>query len=522
VAKGIVYLVGAGPGDPRLITQRGAECIARAEVIVYDRLVAPELLALAKPQAERIYVGKEASRHALEQDQINALLAERGQSQVVCRLKGGDPFVFGRGGEEARYLRERGVPFEVVPGVTSAIAAPAYAGIAVTDRTLASTVAFVTGREDAEKTESTIPWDSLAGMDTLVILMGVGALPEIAAQLLAHGRAAGTPAAVIERGTTPAQRTVVGTLGDIAEKVRQAGLKPPAVTVVGEVVRLREAMRWFDAGPLFGKRIVVTRSREQASALSHLLRERGAEPIEVPVIRIAPIPAEPEAVRALMSKPFDWVIFTSANGVRLFVEQLHGAGLDVRALGPARLAAIGPATAGALRAFGLAVDLVPGKFVAEELAAALPADLNGRRVLLPGARERRDVVARTLRERGAEVVDWPVYEALPGEAQALADGRIDLSAEALGSVAGAVSGLLAKADAITFASSSAVRHFVRLAGAEARGAKVACIGPVTAEAARRLGLPVDVVAEEYTIPGLVRALENAFASEAPPPGMGEG
>lgn len=494
--KGMVYLVGAGPGDPGLLTVKALECLRQADCILYDRLVSVRILSHARLDAEQIYVGKESGHHTLKQEDIHRLLVQKArEGKVVCRLKGGDPFVFGRGGEEAQALQDAGVPFEVVPGVTSAIAVPAYAGIPVTHRGVSSSFAVVTGHEDSAKGQSGLRWEHLAhGVDTLLFLMGVENLPHIVDQLLAHGRRPDTPVALVRWGTTPAQETLVGTLADIATRAQEAGLRPPVVAIVGDVVRLREHLRWFDTRPLFGKRILVTRAREQASDLVAQLEAFGAEAIEFPVLRIAPLEWD-EPVGG-----YDWVIFTSVNGVRCFFDRLRALGHDVRAIGSARVGAIGPATAEALEARGLRVDYVPPSFVAEAFAEHFPEDPVGRRILIPRAREARDVLARRLSERGAQVCVLPVYETLPNTdlsqdiGRRIREGRFD---------------------AVTFTSSSTVRNLVAAVGADAlRGVFVACIGPITAETARHLGLTVGVVAEEHTIPGLVRALVASFSSSA--------
>ncbi|MGB6895656.1 MAG: uroporphyrinogen-III C-methyltransferase [Dehalococcoidia bacterium] len=506
-ASGKVWLVGAGPGDPGLLTLAGAACLARAEVVLYDRLVHPRLLDLAPAGAERIYVGKQAGGHTLTQDEINALLVARAcEGKRVVRLKGGDPYVFGRGGEEAEALVAAGVPFEVVPGVTSAVAAPAYAGIPVTHRGLASSVAVVTGHEDAAKEESSIDWARLAtGVDTLVLLMGVANLPDIAEQLVRHGRPPETPAAVIEWGTLPRQRTVSGTLGDIARRAAEAGLQPPAVTVVGEVAGLRETLRWFDNRPLFGKRVLVTRTRRQASALSQALAEAGAEPIELPTIEIEPR-ADPGAVQAaldaLRAGAYAWALFTSANGVELFFGHLRERGLDARAFGSAMVAAIGPGTAEALAGEGIAADLVPEDFLAEGLLRALAEhEMADRRVLVPRAEGARRELIEGLEAQGARVDELTLYRsAVPREPDA--EGLRRLRAGEL--------------DIVTFASSSAVRNLAEMLGDNPeplRRPLIACIGPVTAQAAEELGLTVGLVSEEHTIPGLVRALEEKYRSE---------
>lgn len=501
MSRGRVYLVGAGPGDPGLITLRGRDCLARADVIIYDRLANPQLLSQARADAERIYVGKEASRQALSQEEINRLLVDRArQGQVVCRLKGGDPFVFGRGGEEAEALVAAGIPFEVVPGVTSAVAAPAYAGIPVTHRRFSSSLAIVTGHEDPTKEESAIRWERLAtAVDTLVFLMGVRYLPEIVQQLLAHGRPPETPVALVRWGTHPGQETLVGTLANIVQKVAEAGFQSPAVTVVGEVVSLREKLRWFDTQPLFGQRVLVTRTRAQASALSELLRERGAEPVECPVIQIRPLDFQARLQElATAGFPVDWLIFTSANGVEIFFAGLHEIGRDARALGRVKLGALGPATGAALAERHLRVDYGPSKFIAEQFLEEFPEPVEGQHILIPRARAAREALPEGLKARGADVEVLPVYETVRDGAGAAAVQR-QLAAGEI--------------DWVTFTSSSSVEHFVALVGPVPSGVKVACIGPVTADTAREKGLRVDVVAEEYTIPGLVQAIERYLREE---------
>jgi uroporphyrinogen III methyltransferase/synthase len=500
-SKGLVYLVGAGPGDPGLITVKGLTCLQKADVVIYDRLVSPALLRQAPQGCELIDAGKSPQGHTLPQEAINALLVEKALAgKVVVRLKGGDPFLFGRGGEEAEALAEAGVPFEVVPGVTSAIAAPAYAGIPVTHRDHTSTFAVVTGHEDPTKADSSIDWQKLAtGVGTLVFLMGVGNLPQIVAKLIEHGRDARTPVAIVQQGTEARQKTVTGTLGDIVERAREADIKPPAVTIVGEVVRLREKLRWFDTKPLFGKRVLVTRSREQASALSQRLRELGAEPLEYPAIAIAqPKDIAPldEAIARLPT--YDWLIFTSANGVRSLVDRMSEKRLDMQALARLKIAAIGPATAQALARYGLRVDYLPEVYTSEEIAAGI-GDVAGQRILLPRATRAPKQLAQALRGKGAVVDEVAAYRTLavgaPDELKALlADGQIDI---------------------VTFTSSSTVRNLAAslqgLTPADVLSrCLVACIGPVTARTAARLGIRVDVVAKEHTIPGLVEAIVAAL------------
>jgi uroporphyrinogen III methyltransferase/synthase len=480
------------------LTLRGAEALATADVVVYDHLASSALLAHARPDAERIYVGKKAGSHTLPQDEITALLVEQALAgRRVARLKGGDPFVFGRGGEEALALAEAGVPFDIVPGVTSAVAAPAYAGIPVTHRGLASSFAVITGHEDPTKSTSSVDWARLAtGVDTLVFLMGVHNLPLIVEQLVAHGRPAETPVALVRWGTTPRQQTVTGTLADIVEKVHAVGLKPPAVTVVGLVAALHERLRWFETRPLFGQHVLVTRTRQQASALSNRLRGLGAEVIELPTIRIAPPENWAPLDRAIAScERYDWVILTSVNGVRFFWERLAHAGLDARSLAGVKLAAIGPATAGELKVHGLRPDYVPGEYVAEAVAAGL-GDVRGQRMLLPRADIARPALADLLCEGGAEVVEVVAYRTL----------RPTVGSGELGD-------LLAPVTVATFTSSSTVRNLAAMAqdaGLDLphalEKATIACIGPITAQTAQELGLPVHVVAKEYTIDGLVQTL----------------
>lgn len=504
--QGKVYLVGAGPGDPGLITVKGLKLLARAEVVVYDHLASPRLLKEARPEAELIYVGKKAGAHSLTQEAINQLLVDKArQGLLVVRLKGGDPFVFGRGGEEAEALAQAGVPFEVVPGVTSAIAVPAYAGIPVTHRAHTTLVTFITGHEDPTKEESTIPWEHLGkNPGTLVFLMGVKKLAENCSRLMAAGCRGDTPAAVIQSGTLPEQRTVSGTLADIAAKAKEAGIQPPAILVVGEVAALRERLAWWETRPLFGKTAVVTRSREQASALSELLAEAGARVLEVPTLEIVPPDDLAPLDRALSRlNGYEWLIFTSANGVRAFFSRLFEKGLDLRALGPVKLAAIGPATAGALKDRGLVAEVVPRSFVAEELAAALLPHLKpGTRVLLARAQTAREVLPEALARAGVQVEVVPVYQArppkgVPEEARPFLD-------------AGAV-------DILTFASSGTVHHFAALVGRErflnlAQRAVVAAIGPITAATLQEYGLTPQVKPKEYTIPALAEAVIAFFTS----------
>ena len=488
---------------------RGLRCMEEADAVVYDRLAPESLLRYARPGAELIYVGKKPGEPSMPQEEINALLVEFGRAgKSVVRLKGGDPYVFGRGGEEALALLETGLPFEVVPGVTSGIAAPAYAGIPVTHRGISTSVAFVTGHEDPTKDRSEVDWKKIASAaDTLVLYMGVGRLREISSELVSAGRSPETPVAVVRWGTVPQQRTVTGTLEDIADRVAEAKLKPPAITVVGEVVSLRGAgLDWYERRPLFGRCVVVTRARAQAGELSARLEGLGAEVLEFPTIEIVP-PEDfgplDQAIRDLDS--FSWLIFTSVNGVDAFAGRLAHHALDLRAVPRgARVAGIGPATAQRIREAGLRVDVVPEEFRAEALLESVSgASLAGKRVLIPRARAAREILPEKLREAGAEVVVAPAYESVPS-----LEGREELAKKLEAS----------RIDCVTFTASSTVENFVWAFGVEeaARllgGTRVACIGPITAETARRSGIRVDMEAREYTIPGLIEAVVDSFAAD---------
>jgi uroporphyrinogen III methyltransferase / synthase len=504
----VIYLVGSGPGDPGLFTVKGVRCMQEADVVVYDRLAPDPLLAHARPEVQKIYVGKKPGDPSMPQEEINTLLVKLGRAgKTVVRLKGGDPYVFGRGGEEAQALTRAGLPFEVVPGVTSGIAAPAYAGIPVTHRGVSTSVAFVTGHEDPTKGESDVDWERLAnGASTLVLYMGVGRLAEISARLISAGRSPETPVACIRWGTHPEQRTVTGTLRDIAQKVAEANLKPPAITVIGDVVALRdEGLDWFERKPLFGRRVVVTRARAQAGELSKKLEALGAEVIEFPTIQIRP-PEDfgplDEAIRNLDS--FNWLVFTSVNGAEAFMQRLRHHGLDLRAVPrQAKVAAIGPATAERVQRAGLRVDTTPEEYKAEALIEAIAGEsLKGKKVLIPRAKVAREVLPEKLRELGARVVVPPAYESVPASESREALQRRLLDGET---------------DCITFTASSTVENFVRASGGEEAGwllskTRVACIGPITAETARSYGIRVDAVADEYTIPGLVNAVVDLLTA----------
>jgi uroporphyrinogen III methyltransferase / synthase len=493
IRPGVVYLVGAGPGEPGLMTARSLELIAAADSIFYDRLIPPGALAGARDDAELVYVGKRPGIPSVPQEEIGERLVEAARAgRGVVRLKGGDPFVFGRGGEEGEALREAGVEFEVVPGVTAGVAATAYAGIPVTHRDDASAVAFVTGHEDPDKPESALDWDALARFPgTLVFYMGVRRLPENAAALIEAGRDPAEPAAAIEKGTMDGQRTVVATLGTIAEAVEREGVGAPALIVVGAVAARREQLGWLERRPLHGRRVVVTRARAQASALAATLRNLGAEFVELPAIRIEPRLSGTEVRDAVAGiGDYSLVCLTSPNGVRLLFEALAEVGLDARALAGAAVAAIGPGTARALAEHGIAADVVPERFVAEALVEALAGiEVEGRRVLVARAAEARDVLPDALRERGAEVDVVALYETV----------REEPDPDAVEAARGA--------DYVSFTSSSTVANLTEALGDRfPAGARVVSIGPVTSEAARAAGLRVDVEAERHDVDGLIAAL----------------
>ncbi len=501
---GKVYLIGAGPGDPGLITVKGMRCIQEADVVVYDYLAAPALLRHARKDAEIIYVGKKGGDHTMTQDGINALLAEKGaQGNVVARLKGGDPFIFGRGGEEAEVLIDAGVPFEIVPGVTSAIAAPAYAGIPLTHREHTSSVSLITGHEDPNKEESSLRWESFAKSgSTLVFLMGVKNLPRITEQLMAHGKSPQTPIALVRWGTTTRQQSVTGTLENIVDRVREAGLKAPAVIVVGDVVSLRDKMRWFEDRPLFGKQIVVTRARAQSSGLITALTELGAKCIEIPTIEVvAPQDNTPlqQAVAALAQ--YDWIVFTSVNGVKFFFDTLKASGLDVRALGHLQCACIGPVTKEELACHGIISDVLPKSYRAESVIEAFSnMNIKGKRILLPRAKEARSILPEELTKMGAAVDEVTAYVT-----QQVAEEKDEL-------ISLLESG---KVDLVTFTSSSTVKNFKALIPEEKfeqlfQSVEFASIGPITSDTAIEEGMTPAITASEYTIPGLIQSIIDHY------------
>jgi uroporphyrinogen III methyltransferase/synthase len=504
MSEGKVYLIGAGPGDPGLITVKGRSCLEKADVVVYDYLANEQLLGYIREGAEKVYVGKKGSDHTLPQDQINDLIiAKAKEGKSVVRLKGGDPFIFGRGGEEAEGLAQAGIPFEIVPGVTSAIAAPAYAGIPLTHRDYTSTVAFITGHEDPTKEESKIAWDKIStGLGTLVFLMGVGNLTRIARELMKNGRSPETPVALIRWGTLPEQETILGKLSNIGEIAQTRKLQPPVIILVGEIVALREKLNWFETLPLFGKKVLVTRAREQASDLSERLRALGAIPVEFPTIRILPPESWTDADHCIQQLiRYDWIIFTSINGVKFFLDRVFVLGRDLRDLKGPRICAIGPKTAEALEALKVRVEFMPQEYRAEAILEGLKKEmLKGRSILIPRAKVARDVLPGELRKAGAVVDVVEVYQTdLPQK---------DVTE---------VRGLLRKREisAITFTSSSTVGNYVEMLGPEearqlTSGIPVASIGPITAGKARALGIKTAVMPVEYTIPALVQALVEYF------------
>ncbi len=489
-----VYLIGAGPGDPELITCKGRRILEQADAVFFDHLAPSALVDLSPPHAERIYVGKKKSAHAFTQEEICAMLIDRARRGLtVVRLKGGDPFIFGRGGEEAEALAEAGIPFEIIPGVTTPLGIAAYTGVPLTHREHTSAVTFVTGHAVAA-----IDWDKVGHAETLVIFMGLTTFPDIARELMARGRSPETPAMAVRWATRPDQETLTGTLATLPGLITERGMKPPATIVVGEVVRLRDKLDWYGRLPLFGKRIVVTRAKGQAGSLSARLTALGADAIELPTIQIGPAldygPLD-AAIADLAS--YDWLIFTSANGVRFFMDRLDRSASDLRALS-ARICAIGPATRAAVEALHLKVDLMGREYVAEGLIEAFAAyGLEGQRVLLPRAAVARDLVPEELRRRGALVDVVEAYRTIVPE------GAAARAREVLG----------ARPDCVTFTSSSTVQNFVAVAGADALAdIPVVSIGPITTRTARGLGIEVTAEAKVFTVEGLVEAVLGLYVT----------
>jgi len=504
---GKVYLIGAGPGDPGLLTIKAKECIENADIVVYDYLASPFLLDYAKKDAQIIYVGKKGGDHTLSQDKINQLLVDKAKLGAdIARLKGGDPFVFGRGGEEAQMLLSHGVPYEVIPGVTSAIAAPAYAGIPVTHRDHTSFVSFITGHENPDKKETSMQWDVYAKSNaTLVFLMGVKNLENITKQLVKHGKPADTPIALVRWGTTTRQQTVTGTLKTIVEQVKKAKLKSPAIIVIGHVVSLRNELAWFDKRPLFGKNIVITRARAQASDLVSKLSKFGAHCIEIPTIKIAP----PQDITPLKKSieninNYDWLVFTSVNGVKFFFDTLFEMGKDVRALGHLKFACIGPVTKDRLKDYGIISDILPEQYIAESVIDAFSkVDIKDKDVLLPRAKKARTILPEELTKMGAKVDEIIAYEALLNSDEK--EKLITLLENN-------------KIDAVTFTSSSTVSNFMSLIESKKsnkllKGVVTVSIGPITSDTARSFNIEPDIEAKEYTIQGIVNSLLAFYESK---------
>lgn len=501
---GKAYLVGAGPGDPSLITIRGMEILKRAEVVIYDYLAGTQLLRYVPKDAEFIYAGKKGGvKHTHTQDEINAMLVDRVQNgKRVVRLKGGDPFIFGRGGEELEELVKAGLPFEAVPGVTSASAAATFAGVPITHRAYTSSVAFITGHENPDKKESNIAWDKIStGVGTLVFYMGIKNLPSITANLMKHGRDPKTPVAVVRWASRPNQRSVVGTLDTIADIVISEGIKPPALTIVGDVVNLRETINWYEKRPLFGKTIVVTRTREQASELVHLLEENGAKCTEFATISLHPPDSWDELDSALAKiDQFQWIVFTSINAIHAFFGRLYEKSRDVRALANCKVAAVGRVTDECLRTYGLVSDLLPEKFTGEGMAEAMEQfGVSGAKILIPRALKAREVLPERLTKAGAQVTIVPVYQnKLPEEVDTNMRAKIANK----------------DVDMVTFTSSSTVTNFVEMLGVKDKadlqdvmsGIRIAAIGPITAKTVEEVGLTVDVQPDTYTIPAMVDAI----------------
>lgn len=495
---GKVYLVGAGPGDFKLITLRGLELIQQADVIIYDNLANKDLILLAKDKAELIYAGKKASHHELPQKDINALLLKKARNNaMVVRLKGGDPFIFGRGGEEAEFLSDHGIICEVVPGVTSAISVPAYAGIPLTHRDHSSTVAFITGHEGEKKTTSAIRWHELAkGPETLVFLMGIKNLSMISGRLVREGKDPETPACIIQSGTLPTQKVVAGKLSEIGSLAKKAGIKPPGIIIVGNVVSLRKKLEWFEKRPLFGKKVAITRAPHQSMRLSKLLSDKGAQVIHIPTIEISVITPNNRLLKAIDSLgSYYCIIFTSVNSVSVFFDALYKKGKDMRSLHGINIIPIGNATASLLTAKGIIPDHLPGQFTSEGIIDVLKGlAVRGNRFLLPRAQEARDIIVQFIKAQGGACNVIPVYKTcLPKKIRPLDE----------------------KPDIVTFTSSSTVTNFIKLYGKSTlQEATIASIGPVTTQTLKTYGLRVSIEAKRYDIPGLVEAIEEYFIADS--------
>ena len=501
MSQGMVYLVGAGPGDPGLITRLGEQAIRRAQVLVYDHLVHPRLVAQAPPGAKRIYVGKSRGHHEMPQDEINRTLCREAKAgHVVVRLKGGDPFVFGRGAEEAESLHAEGIPFRVVPGVTAGIGALAYAGLPVTHRDYASSVVFVTGHDHPDDPTCRADWPHLARFSgTIVIYMGVTRLPRIAQVLIQHGKNPQTPVALVQRGSWPGQQVVVKSLSEVADSEGRLGVSPPALVMIGDVVAARPALDWWSRLPLAGRTVLITRPEEDAARSVEALEELGAEVLVAPTITVRPADDPTELDQALgRLRDFDWVVFTSSHGVRFFMERIFQIGKDLRLLGHARLAAIGPMTAQTLRSYGLVADLVPSQFRSEELAAELAVQVKGQRVLLARADRGRTLLKDELQDVAAEVVQASVYHNADAE---------DFPPEVLDRLR------QGEVDWVTLTSSAIARRFAAMLPADfppqmLHRTKFASISPVTSQAAHEVGIKPSAEAREFTFEGVIRAIAD--------------
>ncbi len=508
ILHGLVYLVGAGPGEPGLLTIRGKECLARADVVIHDYLASEEILSYAKNAKEIFYAGKQVDCHAMEQDEINSLIITKAQEgKTVVRLKGGDPYIFGRGGEEAMELQKAGIAFEVVPGITSGIAAATYSGIPATHRATNSVLTLVTGHEDPKRDQSHINWPALAtGGGTLIFYMGVRNLSHIVQQLIQCGRSQETPVAVVQWATLPIQKVVEGTLDTIEEKVRDADLTPPCIIIVGEVVKFREHLNWFERRPLFGKTILLTRSREQSSELAEKFSSLGARVLLFPTIRFAP-PEDHEKLGCCLNAlgEYDWVIFTSANAVEFFFTQLHSQGKDSRSLGGCRICCIGPGTSARLGRYGLFADLVPERFASAAVFDALAKrnEICNKRFLLPRSNIAGKELIENLQSAGAQVTDVEAYRTLPGDLPAAAREALEVG----------------EVDIVTFASSSAVHNFASIVRREIGRLPehifYASIGPETSKAAGEEGMKIHAEAKEQTLDGLVDAVFQAVGGDKP-------
>ncbi|MEK6646808.1 MAG: uroporphyrinogen-III C-methyltransferase [Candidatus Firestonebacteria bacterium] len=497
----MVYLIGAGPGNPKLITVRGLECLKQADVVIYDYLVDKSLLGYAKPDAQIIYVGKKAGVHTLEQNEINKLIVQKAkQKKYVVRLKGGDPYMFGRGAEEALTLLNAKIPFEVVPGVPAFLGVSAYAGIPVTHREFTSTVTLITGHEDPTKKASAVDFSKIApGVGTLVFYMAVKNTPEIVKKLLANGRSPDELCAFVEWGTTPKQRTIVCTLKNAIAEVEKKKVSPPALFIVGKVVQLHKNLNWFEKLPLFGKSVVVTRTREQASELTSLLKEKGAYVFEFPTIKISPVRNFSKLDKAIKKiKKFNWVIFTSRNGVKIFIDRVFRKGKDLRILDGVKICAIGPGTKDEFEKFGIKVDLMPDQYINEGIIKKIKSieNLRGKNILIPRASGARQILVEELNKLGANVLEIIIYNTVPDKTNVL-DLKDKIKAGEI--------------DFVSFTSSSTVKNFVQLLGIEflkryGKSLKFVSIGPVTSKTAKNLGLNIFGEARQHTIQGLVNTI----------------